>query len=160
MHPLGSIDILLAAEGSLHLSIFHCLSIILTSSAPFYILKHLIYRLPERYNLSTLSFCWSIFALAGLALAIFCHGDGWALLISVFTKRIEVAACPVAQGPACFLELREQEKGWPAPKMPNLSQTCTLQAGTCVCVCVCVCAWLRQSKRERERKKEKERGIT
>lgn len=111
MHPQGSTDILLAAGGgfyltfallpqSLHLFFSHCLSITLTSFTPPNILKQLIYvhsLLIGGYILSMLSTWQAIFAHAGLAWAIFCCGNGWALLISVFTKQIEVAACPCAR---------------------------------------------------------------
>lgn len=107
MHPQGSTDILLAAGGgfqlsfaflpqSLHFSLSHCLSVTLISFTSPKFLKQLIYvrdLLSALYILTVLSVEHGIFALPGLVWAIFCYGDGWALLISVFTKQIEDGAC-------------------------------------------------------------------
>lgn len=85
----------------------------------------------------------AIFALAGLARAIFCHRDGRALDLSQYLpNRLKSLPVP-ARGPACCLGSRggeggeRQKEGWPAPKTPNLPQTCPLRAGTCERVFVC-----------------------
>lgn len=80
-------------------------------------------------------------------MAIFRHGDGWALLISVFTKQIEVAACPSRQGQLAAEEPRERQGGdGPHPKCLTCHRPAPSgQARVCVCVRVCV------TKIERER---------
>lgn len=130
MHPLGSIDILLAAGGSFHPSFAFlrqslrssivCLSVTLTPLTPTNILKYLIYDYGHHffsflrgrvYPSPSCSARRAIYALAGLARAIFCHGDGRALDLSQYLpNRLKSLPVP-ARGPACCLGSRGGERG-------------------------------------------------
>lgn len=128
MHPLGSIDISVAAVGGFQRpfafvffpSIFHCLSIIPTFNTTTSILKHFIHA-----NVLSL-----LLAFTCQTRAIFYHG----YLLPYLPNRLKSLPVPVHPCARASLPLGAEghkERGWPSPKTPNLSQICTLWASTC-----------------------------
>lgn len=163
MHPLGSIDILLAAGGGFHPSFAFprqslrssivCLSVTLTPLTPTNILKYLIYDYGHHFF-----FFFgggegkSFYVLFGTACYLCPRRSGpryflprrWAGsgLISVFTKQIEVAACPCARASLLPWEPgwgggRDRKRDGPHPKRLTCHRPAPSgQARVSVCLCV------------------------
>lgn len=144
MHPLGSIDILVAAGGGFHCSfafvffpsIFHCLSIIPTFNTTTSILKHFI-----RSNILSV-----LLAFTCQTWVIFNHG----YLSQYLPNRLKSLPVPV-RGPACSQELRDTKNGdGQHPKRLTCHRFApSEQAHVC----------FRQRAREGARERERERAI-
>lgn len=124
MHPLGSIDILVAAGDIAHL-------LLSFSLLHFPLSVHHSDFQHHHKHLKALHSCYRYLWAIGLHASNLGYFLPW-LLIAVFTKQIEVTACPCAGASLLLGAEGHEERGWPTPKTPNLSQICTLWASTCV----------------------------